>query len=210
MIVKRLSIEKTPYAVKWRSRAAEEFGKDVASEVMARMNARYEQFCQEHARESAGIREHTEKRLFPVIALYQTLLEYTSQVHAVELLEQWFYEVVKQQINAMKEYINSQNMVRQFQVFFAEEMEKSYSEEAGFVGKFLHRDANCVEMQVTSCLYLRFTTYYGCPEICHCFCKTDDMCYEDIHPKIIWERSHTLAEGKEYCDFTIRLARIEE
>ena len=132
MIVKRLPIEKTPYAVYWRKHATEEFEKTVAVEMMVRMNERYEQFCREYAKESSGIREHTERRLFPVIALYQTLLEYTNQKRAMELTENWFYEIVKQQVDTMKEYINEQNMVNQFPVIFAEEMDKSYSEEAGF------------------------------------------------------------------------------
>lgn len=34
---------------------------------------------------------------------------------------------------------------------------------------------------------------YGCPELTQFFCKSDDICYGNLHPKLVWARNKTLA-----------------
>ena len=46
---------------------------------------------------------------------------------------------------------------------------------------------------------------YGCPELCRCFCDSDDISYTGLHPKLIWERSMTLGRGNDRCDFCMKV-----
>ena len=48
-------------------------------------------------------------------------------------------------------------------------------------------------------------TEYGCPELCRCFCNSDDISYTGLHPKLIWERSMTLGRGNDRCDFFMKV-----
>ena len=48
-------------------------------------------------------------------------------------------------------------------------------------------------------------TEYGCPELCRCFCDSDDISYTGLHPKLIWERSITLGRGNDRCDFCMKV-----
>ena len=44
---------------------------------------------------------------------------------------------------------------------------------------------------------------YNCPELCHCFCDSDDITYEGLHKKLVWRRTKTLGRGNECCDFCL-------
>lgn len=44
---------------------------------------------------------------------------------------------------------------------------------------------------------------YGCPELTQFFCKSDDICYGNLHPKLVWARTKTLGMGGDCCDFKL-------
>jgi len=48
---------------------------------------------------------------------------------------------------------------------------------------------------------------YGCPELCCCFCDSDDISYTGLHPKLIWHRTKTLGRGDDRCDFCMKIMK---
>ena len=46
---------------------------------------------------------------------------------------------------------------------------------------------------------------YGCPELCPCFCDSDDISYAGLHPKLLWHRTKTLGRGDDCCDFCLKI-----
>ena len=44
----------------------------------------------------------------------------------------------------------------------------------------------------------------GCPELCHCFCDSDDITDDGLHPKLYWHRTKTLGRGNDCCDFCLK------
>ena len=56
-------------------------------------------------------------------------------------------------------------------------------------------------VDMMKCPYHDTCAEYGCPELCRCFCDSDDVSYTGLHPKLIWERSMTLGRGNDRCDF---------
>lgn len=44
------------------------------------------------------------------------------------------------------------------------------------------------------------------PELCHCFCDSDDITYDGLHPKLVWHRTRTLGRGGDCCDFCLKIA----
>ena len=54
------------------------------------------------------------------------------------------------------------------------------------------------------CPYHDTCADYGCPELCRCFCDSDDISYTGLYPKLIWERSMTLGRGNDRCDFCMK------
>ena len=54
------------------------------------------------------------------------------------------------------------------------------------------------------CPYHDTCAEYGCPELCRCFCDSDDISYTGLHPKLIWHRTKTLGRGDDRCDFCMK------
>ncbi|MBQ6608822.1 MAG: L-2-amino-thiazoline-4-carboxylic acid hydrolase [Oscillospiraceae bacterium] len=36
------------------------------------------------------------------------------------------------------------------------------------------------------------------------FCDADDICYGNMHPKLIWGRTKTIGRGDECCNFLLQ------
>ena len=60
-------------------------------------------------------------------------------------------------------------------------------------------------VDMMKCPYHDTCADYGCPELCRCFCDSDDISYTGLHPKLIWERSMTLGRGNDRCDFCMKV-----
>ena len=43
------------------------------------------------------------------------------------------------------------------------------------------------------------------PELCPCFCDSDDITYNDLHSDLLWRRTRTLGRGNDCCDFCLKL-----
>ena len=61
-------------------------------------------------------------------------------------------------------------------------------------------------IDMTKCPYHDACVEHGCPELCPCFCDSDDIAYDDLHPKLLWRRTKTLGRGGDCCDFCLKLA----
>lgn len=58
-------------------------------------------------------------------------------------------------------------------------------------------------VDMLKCPYHDTCARYNCPELCHCFCDSDDITYEGLHKKLVWRRTKTLGRGNECCDFCL-------
>ncbi len=76
---------------------------------------------------------------------------------------------------------------------------------AGFAPKELQIGNGVWRVDMMKCPYHDTCTEYGCPELCRCFCDSDDISYTGLHPKLIWERSMTLGRGNDRCDFCMKV-----
>ena len=75
---------------------------------------------------------------------------------------------------------------------------------AGFAPKELQTGNGVWRVDMMKCPYHDTCAEYGCPELCRCFCDSDDISYTGLHPKLIWERSMTLGRGNDHCDFCMK------
>ena len=68
---------------------------------------------------------------------------------------------------------------------------------------YVERLARTSHKQLAALLHI--PGLYGCPELCRCFCDSDDISYTGLHPKLIWERTMTLGRGNDRCDFCMKV-----
>ena len=79
-----------------------------------------------------------------------------------------------------------------------------FGENAGF--KFTEKECkNGFAIDMTKCPYFETCKKYDCPELTQFFCKSDDYCYGNMHPKLIWGRTKTLGTGGDVCDFRLEI-----
>ena len=76
---------------------------------------------------------------------------------------------------------------------------------AGFDSKELQVGNGIWRVDMMKCPYHDTCVAYGCPELCCCFCDSDDISYTGLHPKLIWHRTKTLGRGDDRCDFCMKI-----
>ena len=76
---------------------------------------------------------------------------------------------------------------------------------AGFAPKELQTGNGVWRVDMMKCPYHDTCAEYGCPELCRCFCDSDDISYTGLHPKLIWHRTKTLGRGNDRCDFCMKV-----
>ena len=89
---------------------------------------------------------------------------------------------------------------------FSEQTPKLFGVTAGFASREIQTTGGVWRIDMTRCPYHDMCGQYNYPELCTCFCDSDDIAYESLHPKIVWQRTGTLGRGDECCDFCLKLA----
>ena len=78
---------------------------------------------------------------------------------------------------------------------------------AGFDSKELQVGNGIWRVDMMKCPYHDTCVAYGCPELCCCFCDSDDISYTGLHPKLIWHRTKTLGRDDDRCDFCMKIMK---
>ena len=80
-----------------------------------------------------------------------------------------------------------------------------FGETAGFAATEIQTGGGVWRIDMTKCPYHDACVQHDCPELCTCFCDSDDITYDGLHPKLYWHRTKTLGRGGDCCDFCLRL-----
>ena len=88
---------------------------------------------------------------------------------------------------------------------FARGTRKFFGSAAGFAARELEVTGAVWRIDMTKCPYHDACVRYGCPELCPCFCDSDDITYGDLHPRLLWHRTETLGRGGGRCDFCLKI-----
>ena len=62
-------------------------------------------------------------------------------------------------------------------------------------------DCKEIHFDIVCCIYKEMCEKYHCPELCRVFCQSDITAFAGYRPKIRFERSGTIGEGANCCDF---------
>lgn len=151
-----------------------------------------------------SLKSHCYLRIFPMIAIYKV---FDDQQQGYNLLSHWFWE--KQVVPGAK-FLKILMKLPFFRKIFLSltyrVMVKNYQiDAAGFQYQVLEHSAQTLRVDFIQCPYHRYCVKYGVPELCNIFCISDDITGEAISPHIIFERTQTLSNGDDRCDFSYRL-----
>lgn len=191
---------------------AEAFQKDIAQRFPKQESALTEAFMQrltQLRRENAGAskqkQRHLENQILPGIAAYETLQTVLPKEEALQAIHDYVEERAWKLQKIFLKLMRIPGLYRRVPAVFAKQTPKMFGETSSFAAKEIQTTDGVWRIDMIKCPYNDLCTQYHCPELCHCFCDSDDITYGNLHPNLVWHRTKTLGRGDDCCDFCLKL-----
>ena len=178
-------------------------------EQAERLNWALEKRLAELWEENAGAtpeeKFHLESQILPGIAAYQVLQTVLPREEALATLHGYVEERAWKLRKGILGLLRIPGLWRRVPGLFARGTRKFFGSAAGFAARELEVTGAVWRIDMTKCPYHDACVRYGCPELCPCFCDSDDITYGDLHPRLLWHRTETLGRGGGRCDFCLKI-----
>lgn len=157
----------------------------------------------QHADLPKGVRFHTDTRIFPSAAIYLTAKESLGEKAAFAVIENAAVALTDSTGKKLAKLMRLPGMRSLFIRIWNPLTRKIFGPDNGFRNAFYPRKKGEYRMDVLACPYCRYFMELGCPELTKIYCENDERVYGNL-PGIAFERTGTLGEGAQRCDFCIR------
>lgn len=174
----------------------------------AAFEARLSRLRRENAHASPEKQVHLESQILPGIAAYETLQTVMPKAQALQTVHDYVERRARRLKRIFVRLMRIPRFYRKVPAIFADQMPKRFGSAAGFAFTELQTSGGVWRVDMTKCPYHDVCAQYGCPELCPCFCDSDDITYDGLHPKLIWRRTKTLGRGGDCCDFCLKRSDV--
>ncbi len=176
-----------------------------AQELIGAMHRRIEALRADYAGASKETWEHLESQIMPGIAIYEVLQTVVSKEEALQLIHGYVNAHAQNYHTLFRRLLKLPGLYRTMPGIFAKAVMEKFGPAAGF--RFVtHQSTNdVIRFDMLRCPYHDACAQYNCPELCRCFCDSDDITYDGLHPKLVWHRTKTLGRGDDCCDFGLMI-----
>ena len=182
------------------------YGAKITSSIMSRALRRYEEIVTENKDEPKAYYIHTRDRIYPSIAMFDAMtaegIKREETADFLVRLYRWRASKIAPKIKAI---FKIPGLYKRVPKFFFNMTQKKFGPQMGFRAENQHLEKNGMRFDMVACPYHDKCRHYGCPEIVKGFCEADDICYGNMHPKLLWGRTQTLGKGDSCCDFKISI-----
>lgn len=151
--------------------------------------------------------EHLEAQILPGIAIYETLQTVLPREEALQLVHGYVEKRAWKIRAVLCRLLKLPGLYRKVPGIFSKGVAQMFGPAAGFAAEWKENTKDTVRFDMTRCPYHDACVQHGCPELCPCFCDSDDITYGQMHPKLLWHRTKTLGRGDDCCDFGLRAER---
>ena len=165
------------------------------------------ELCSEHAGASKERLRHLESQILPGIAAYETLQTVMSEEEALQTVHGYVEARAYRLKKAFLRLMRIPGLYKKVPGIFAAQTPKFFGISAGFEANEIRTTGGVWRIDMTRCPYHDECVRYDCPELCHCFCDSDDITYDGLHPKLVWHRTKTLGRGDDRCDFCMKIMK---
>ena len=190
--------------VNFQQTAAQRFPAQ-AGALNAAFEARLQALRAENDDASKEKQRHLENQILPGIAAYETLQRVMPKEEALQTVHSYVEQKAWRQKRAFLKLMKIPGLYRIVPAIFSRETPKFFGPAAGFAATDIQTTGGVWRIDMTKCPYHDNCVHYGCPELCHCFCDSDDITYDGMHPRLCWHRTKTLGRGGDCCDFCLKL-----
>ena len=176
-----------------------------ADSLRAAFEARLHELRTENAGASKQKQQHLESQILPGIAVYETLQSVMPKEEALQTVHGYVEQRAWMLKKIFLRLIRIPGFYRKVPAIFCSQTPKLFGPTAGFAARDIQTSGGVWRIDMTKCPYHDACVHYGCPELCPCFCDSDDITYDGLHPKLFWRRTKTLGRGDDCCDFCLKL-----
>ena len=169
------------------------------------LDKRLAELWEENAGATPEEKFHLESQILPGIAAYQVLQTVLPREEALATLHGYVEERAWKLRKGLLGLMRIPGLWRRVPGLFAKGTRKFFGSAAGFAARELEVTGAVWRIDMTKCPYHDACVRYGCPELCPCFCDSDDITYGDLHPRLLWRRTETLGRGGGRCDFCLKI-----
>lgn len=159
----------------------------------------------ENADVSKEKKRHLEAQILPGIAVYETLKSVMTPEEAFKTVHGYVEAYALTARKMLVGLLRLPGLYRLLPSVSVMMLHKIFGEAAGFAAKEYRTAGGVMRIDMVKCPYHETCVRYGCPELCACFCDSDDIAYGHMHPKLIWYRTKTLGRGGDCCDFGLKV-----
>lgn len=161
----------------------------------------------EHEGASRQRMQHLESQIMPGIAAYETLQTVMPKEDALRTVHGYVEERAYRLKKTFLRLMRIPGLYKKVPGIFAKQTPKFFGISAGFEANEIRTTGGVWRIDMTRCPYHDECVRCGCPELCRCFCDSDDITYDGLHPKLIWQRTMTLGRGDDRCDFCMKVVK---
>ena len=159
----------------------------------------------EHAGAGKERLRHLEGQILPGIASYETLQTVMPKDEAWQTIHGYVEQKARRAHKYLTAMLRVPGLYRLVPGIFVKSTRTAFGPAAGFAAVELQTDKTTWRIDMTKCPYHDTCIRYGCPELCRCFCDSDDISYDGLHPRLVWRRTGTLGRGNACCDFCLKI-----
>lgn len=174
-------------------------------ELYIALNKRLSELRLENADASKEKKRHLESQIMPGIAAYEALQTVMPKEEALQTVHGYVEDHAYKLRKAFLKVMRIPGLYRRVPEVFAKQTPKLFGKAAGFAATEYQVSGGVWRIDMTRCPYHDTCVQYHCPELCHCFCDSDDITYDNLHPELIWHRTKTLGRGNDCCDFSLKI-----
>ena len=176
-----------------------------AKELNTAFDIRLSALLAENAGASKEKQYHLKRQILPGISAYETLQRVMPKEEALQTVHGYVEHLARTSHKQLAALLHIPGLYRLVPSVFVKSTRSIFGPAAGFAPKELQTGNGVWRVDMMKCPYHDTCAEYGCPELCRCFCDSDDISYTGLHPKLIWERTMTLGRGNDHCDFCMKV-----
>lgn len=197
--MKCMKLTDSQYARAYKKEIEASFAAEEASRLWKTAENHFRQLVSENVHIPKEVAVHTNKNIFPAIAVYKAVQGKYSE-KALEILEKGSAEVSEKSGRMLSKMLKIPGFKSIFMKIFSLGVKTAFGEKAGFSYRFNSDTSRDLEFDMLKCPYADYCKKYGCEEIAHIFCKNDEYAYGSL-PGIKFIRTKTIGTGGSCCDF---------
>lgn len=186
----------------------EKYGAEKAEVIITSAWTKFEAICAENAGEPKAYDMHTKERIYPAIACLRAMTEAGVEwQESIDFLHSYYLWRAEGKAKVLRKMMKIPGLYKIMPKLFKKLTPNMFGEPAGFQSVW-HEDSEWdLSFDMVKCPYQEKCAAYGCPELCSAYCDADDVCYGDMHPKVVWGRTKTLGKGGDCCDFRMKVVK---